>query len=888
MSAAAPARASGSLAVRLAPRFAARELRGGLRGFYVFIACIALGVMAIAGVGSVASGLADGLAREGRVILGGDVAFSLSLREASADERAFLDRRGRVSLAATMRAMARTAAPASEASGRRGDSEWVRAPDTRPEPGSTARDEGRTALVELKAVDAAYPLYGGVELAPQQPLADMLAQRDGAFGAAADPALLARLDLKPPARIAVGAATIEIRAALASEPDKLAGGLAFGPRLLVSEAALRATGLLQPGSVVRWHYRVRLPDNDATDAAVAAMTAAAQAQLPEAGWEVRSRANASPALERNVERFTQYLTLVGLTALLVGGVGVANAVKSHLDRRREVIATLKSLGATGSTVFTIYLTQVLLLAVLGALPGLAIGAALPFLMAWGFGAVLPLPLAPALYPGDLALALLYGVLAAIAFALWPLGRAHDVPASALFRDEVAREPHRPRWPYVVATVLVGCALATLAVELAYDRRIAAIFVAAAAGVFVLLRLVATLLMAAARRLPRPRSPVVRLALGNIHRPGALTPSVVLSLGLGLALLVTVIAIDGNLRRQFLAALPENAPSFYFVDIAAADADRFDAFIRAQAPRATLERVPMLRGRIVAANGVPAENLKLPPDVAWALQSDRGITYGEQIPAGSRLVEGQWWTPDTQGALVSFEKRIADGLGLKVGDPVTVNVLGRNLTVTVANLRAVDWQSLGINFVMVFSPATIRGAPHTHIATLTYPGGGTAAEEAALLKAVADAFPAVTTVRVRDAIEAVGSIVGNLVLAIRAASALTLLVAVLVLGGALAAGHRHRVYDAVILKTVGATRMRLISAYALEYLALGVATAAFGVMAGSAAAALVITRVMNLSFVWLPGPALMAAAGAVAATVALGLIGTFSALGQKPAPVLRNL
>ncbi len=842
----------------LALRFAARELRGGLRGFYVFIACIALGVMAIAGIGSVADGLADGLAREGRVILGGDLAFSLSLREASADERAFLADRGRVSLAATLRAMARA-------------------------------DDGRSALVEVKAVDAAYPLYGEVALDPPQPLATLLAQRDGAYGAAADPALLARLDLKPGARIMVGAAAIQIRAGLTSEPDKLAGNIGFGPRLLISEAALRATGLLQPGSVVRWHYRLRLPDNDATDTGVRAVTAAAQAQLPEAGWEVRSRSNASPALERNVERFTQYLTLVGLTALLVGGVGVANAVKGHLDRRRDAIATLKALGATGSRVFRIYLTQVLVLAALGALPGLAVGAALPFLIAWGFGAALPLPLAPAVHPAHLALALLYGLLTAAAFALWPLGRAHDVPVSALFRDEVASERHWPRRPYIVATALVGCALAGIAIALAYDRRIAAIFVAAALAVFVLLRLVAALLMLGARRLPRPASPVVRLALANIHRPGAVTPSVVMSLGLGVAVLVTVLAIDGNLRRQFLAALPDKAPSFYFVDIPAAEAERFDAFVHTRAPRATLERVPMLRGRIVAAKGVAAEDLKPSPDTTWALQSDRGITYGGEVPAGSRLIAGQWWAPDYQGPpLVSLEKRIADGLGLTLGDQVTVNVLGRNMVATVANLRTVDWQSLGINFVMVFSPATFRAAPHTHIATLTYPGGGTSEEEAGLLKAMADAFPAITTVRVREALDSIGHIVTNLTLAIRGASVLTLVVAVLVLGGALAAGHRHRVYDAVILKTVGATRMRLLSAYALEYLALGVATALFGVAAGAAAAAVIITKVMNLAFVWLPGPLLAAAVGAIAATALLGLVGTFTALGQKPASVLRNL
>jgi putative ABC transport system permease protein len=540
-------------------------------------------------------------------------------------------------------------------------------------------------------------------------------------------------------------------------------------------------------------------------------------------------------------------------------------------------------------VFRIYLTQVLVLAALGALPGLAVGAALPFLIGWGFGAALPLPIAPAVHPGQLALALLYGLLTAAAFALWPLGRAHDVPVSALFRDEVASERHWPRRPYIVATALVGCALAGIAIALAYDRRIAAIFVGAALAVFVLLRLVAALLMLGARRLPRPASPVVRLALANIHRPGAVTPSVVLSLGLGVAVLVTVIAIDGNLRRQFLAALPDKAPSFYFVDIPAAESDRFDAFVHAHAPRATLERVPMLRGRIVAAKGVAAEDLKPSPDTTWALQSDRGITYGDEVPAGSRLIAGQWWTPDYQGPpLVSLEKRIADGLGLTFGDQVTVNVLGRNLTATVANLRTVDWQSLGINFVMVFSPATFRAAPHTHIATLTYPGGGTSEEEAGLLKAMADAFPAITTVRVREALDSIGHIVTNLTLAIRGASVLTLVVAVLVLGGALAAGHRHRVYDAVILKTVGATRIRLLSAYALEYLALGVATALFGVAAGSAAAALIITKVMNLSFVWLPGPLLAAAAGAIAATVLLGLVGTFTALGQKPASVLRNL
>jgi putative ABC transport system permease protein len=841
----------------LSLRFAAREMRGGLRGFIVFVGCIALGVAAIAGVSAVASALADGLAREGSTILGGDVSFTLSMREASSLERALLERHGRASVAANMRAMARA-------------------------------QDGRAALVEVKAVDSAYPLYGMVSLDPALAIAEALSERGGVFGAAADPALLVRLDLAPGARIALGSVMVEIRAALLGEPDKLSSGIGFGPRLLISERALRATGLVLPGSVVRWHYRLRLPDSNPTDDAIRSLTAAVEREVPEAGWEVRTRSQASPALARNVERFTQYLTLVGLAALLVGGVGVANAIKAHLDRRRDVIATLKSLGATGSRVFAIYLVQVVALATAGALPGLAIGAALPFVITSVFGSVLPLPLAPALHPGALALAFLYGLLTALTFALWPLGRAHDLPASALFRDEVAGEAPWPRWRYVVAVALFAGAFAALAVGLAYDRRVAVIFVFAALGTFVLLKCLAALLMHLARILPHVRSPVVRLAIANVHRPGALTPSVVISLGLGLALLVTVIAIEGNLRRQFLAAVPQNAPSFYFLDIPAEAAGDFDAFVRGQAPDATLERVPMMRGRIVAANGELVEKLKPAPDIAWALQSDRGITYADRLPAGSRLVAGEWWQSDYQGPpLVSFEQRIAEGLGLKIGDAVTINVLGRNITAKLANLRAVDWQSLGINFVMVFSPATFRGAPNTQIATLTYPAGSTADAEVAMLKALAQTFPTVTAVRVREALDAVGHTVANLVFGIRAASALTLLISVFVLAGALAAGHRQRVYDAIILKTLGATRMRLLAVYVVEYCALGLAAGIFGVAAGIAAAAYVLIRMMNLSFQFIPGPLLVCLFGAVSCTVVVGLLGTFSALGQKPAPMLRN-
>ncbi len=838
-------------------RFAWRELRGGLRGFAVFIACIALGVMAIAGVGSVAASLTDGIAGAGQIILGGDLAFSLIQRQASDAERAFFDARGTVSESALMRAMARTGA-------------------------------GQMNLVEVKAVDAVYPLFGKVVSDPDLPLPALLAEKDGAFGAVVDPALLARLNLKTGDRITIGSATIDLRAALTKEPDRLSAGISLGPRVLISEAALRATGLIQPGSLARWQYRLRLPAGT-SDATVTAINKEAQSAFPDAGWEIRTRDKASPQLERSVERFTQFLTLVALTTLLVGGVGVANAVAAHLARKRDAIGTMKALGASGGDVFAIYCIQILLVALFATAIGAGIGAVLPFVISWWLGAIIPLPVAPSLHPSVLVLSICYGLLTALAFALWPLGRAHDISVSRLFRDQVAPERAWPRPRYVLATALVVAIFAALATQTTYDHRIAAIFIAAAAGIFLVLRIVALLVMGIARRSPRQRSTTLRLAIANIHRPGALTPTVMLSLGLGLALLTTVIEIDGNLHREFSAALPEKAPSFFLLDIPAADAQHFDSFVHAQAPGSTFERVPMLRGRIVEANGIKADDLKPAEGSRWVLRGDRGITYSRTVPAGSRVVEGKWWSADYTGEpLVSLESKSAHDLNLKVGETITVNVLGRNITARIANLRAVDWENLGINFVLVFSPGAFDGAPHSDIATLTFADGGTAAEEATIVKALAETFPTVTAVRVKDALDAIDTLIGNLVLALRGASSITLIAAALVLEGGLAASQRFRIYDAVVLKTFGATRAKLLAAYAVEYILIGLATVLFGVGMGTLAADIVVTRVMEFPFAWVPGQAIGAALAALFATVIIGLLGTFTALGRKPAEVLRNL
>lgn len=839
-------------------RLAFRELRSGLQGFGIFLACIALGVAAIAGVSSLSRSLTEGIGHEGRRILGGDMAFSLLQREANPTERAFLARTGRVGTVAGLRAMA------------------------------IAGDKG-SALVELKAVDGSYPAVGVLETDPQLAPVDLLAERNGVYGAAADPVLLARLDMKVGDRVTVGDATIEFRASLRSEPDKIASGIGLGPRLLVSQDALAATGLVQPGSLVRWTYRLILPPALATEDGLMRVEAEAGRVLPEAGWSIRTRMNADPRFAKNIERFTQFLTLVGLTALLVGGVGVANAVRGFVDRKRASIATLKSLGAPGGQVVALYLTQVMAMAAIGIVIGLVVGGALPFVVTALFGHLLPIPIEPTLAWGQLGIALLYGLLTALVFALGPLGRAHDIPVSGLFRDQI--EPGRawPRKRYLVALALTVTALVGLAVFAAYDRRIALMFVGAAVASFALLRLVALGIMALARRLPRPRSTGPRLALANIHRPGALTPSLVLSLGLGITLLVTLAVIDTNLSRQLRQTLPERAPSFFFLDIPNARADEFEKFLTQEAPGAQVERVPMMRGRLVTLGGIPVSQVNASEEVSWVLDGDRGITYASKMPEGSSLVAGEWWPADYRGKpLVSFESKVAEGLGLSLGDDITVNVLGRNITATIANLRQVEWRSLGINFVMVFSPNAFAGAPHTHLATVTFQNGSDAKTDAQILRQAAQTFPMVTSIRVKDALEAVNDIVSQLVMAIRGASSIALVASLLVLAGALAAGHRARLYDAVVLKTLGATRTRLLSAYALEYGILGAASAVFGLLAGTLAAYLIITQVMNLTFALDLSGALLASALAVLVTVGLGLAGTWRILSQKPAQYLRSL
>lgn len=842
------------LNLSIAFKLAFRELRGGLSGFYIFLACIALGTAAIAAVNSVSRGITDAIATQGQTLLAGDIRFELNNRLATDQERAFLDSLGQVAVSTGLRSMARLP------------------------------DASQQTLVEVKAVDNAYPLYGTVETEPKAPLASLLADENGRFGALAAPLLLERLNVKVGDELLLGSIRLRISGTLVTEPDALSEGFGFAPRLLLSQQALQASGLIQTGSLVEHAYKIKLNDPSIRNT----LGPRANKEFPAAGWSIRTADRAAPSLTENVDRFSQFLTLVGLTALIVGGVGVANAVRAFLDAKRTNIATFKCLGAPAFVVTLIYLFQILLIGALGIVIGLVLGAIAPF-AAFGFlREFLPISADATVYPGALLLAAAFGLLTTFAFAVLPLGHAREVPATALFREQTFDQTKLPSWPYLVAAAIALAGLAALAIFTAEDRRIAVVFLAAVAGAFVLLRLVAAGISALARRSPRVNSPALRLAIGNIHRPGALTPSVVLSLGLGLALLVTLALIDGNLRRQLTGAMAQNAPNFFFVDIQSNEKDGVVETIKRLAPDGKIVQVPMLRGRILAFNGQDVAQMNVPPAGRWVLRGDRGLTYTQNLPEGSSLVEGTWWSKDYSGEpLVSFSEEEGRELGLKLGDTVTVNVLGRNITAKIANFRKVEWRSLSINFVMVFSPNTFRGAPHAWLATLM-DSTATPAKEGEILRAVTTAYPTVTTVRVKDALDIAGQLLGQLATAIRAAAAVALIASVLVLAGALASGNRARTHDAVILKTLGGTRSMLMRAFSYEYMILGLATAIFALVAGGISAWFVVSRIMKMPSTFLPDVAIMTVVGALVLTVGIGLAGTWRILGQKAAPVLREL
>jgi putative ABC transport system permease protein len=823
----------------IALRLALRDLRGGLAGLRLLAICLFLGVLALAGVGSLSAAIVTALAERGQEILGGDDQLVVAQRPATADELAAFAREGRVSHVTRMRAMA-------------------------------ARLDGEeSVLVELKTVDPAWPLFGtyrgGRPIGPQAAIAPELAER---------------LGVARGGRIRIGSAELDVAGLIAQEPDRVGQGFTLGSTVLVDEAGLAATGLVQPGSLYSSAYRLKLP----AGADAAKVAERLKRRFGPAGYQVQDRTDGAPGTRRFVERLGQFLTLLGLAALVVAGIGVGNGVASYLDGKRGTIATLKLLGATGRTLLLSYLAQIGLVAFGATLAGLVAGAFVPAAVVALAGDALPVAPRLSLYPEPLLVSAAYGLLIAAAFALVPLARARTVSPAILLRGTI--EPLRPPgWRVWLIASIAALLVAALAIGTAREPEFAAGFVAAILGLVLVLALLGWLVGWGASRLPRPSHPVLRLALANLHRPGAQTGRLVVALGLGLTLFATLAVVETNLSGQIRSNIPARAPSFFMLDIPVEEIGRFRAMVQHAAPRAALVTIPALRGSVVAVAGRRVADMAEIPPEAWFLRGDRGLTYSAALPEGSRLVAGKWWPPDYSGPpLVSLDVEAARSVGLRVGDSITVSVLGREIEARIASLREIDWDTMGFNFVIVFAPGTLESAPHSFMATIALPE----AEERPFARAVSRAFPTVSAIRVKEVVATVADLLSQLATAVSAAASVAILAGIAVLIGALAASRRARVYDSVVLKLLGATRGRILAAQAAEFAALGLIVSVVALGLGAAAGWWIVVKFFELD--WAPDWGVVAATLAAGAlvTLLLGLLGSLPALAARPARALRPL
>lgn len=834
----------------IALKLALRELRAGLQGFKVFMACLILGVTAIAAIGSLTRAIQEGLEREGQSILGGDVEINIFQGQLDEETRAWLEPQGTLSDSARLRTMARV--------------------DGTP----------TSTLVELRAVDSLYPLYGSFETSPTLDNDALFSEVNGYWGVAIDPLLAEKINVVVGDRLVFGRIKADVRAFINREPDKANLGFQLGPTVMISRDALEQTGLVTAGSLVNFYYKLRLP----AGADVNLFREEMKEAFPDANWRVRDRGTSAPGLRRFIEQMGMFLTLVGISALVVGGVGVGNAVRGYMDRKTKTIATLKILGADGSTVFQTYFLQIILIGAIAIFIGLFIGAFLPGTLAQFLPDTLPVKPDGGVYPVALVLAAIYGMMITVAFAVWPLGKARDLPAVRLFRAIVAPESRWPRLIYTATIFGAATMVVLLAVGMSENRGLAAGFLFGSGGALILLRFTSWAIEKLAAAAPRSKNTLVRMAIANLHRPGSATGAVVISLGLGLTLFAGLALIEGNLGKQLGEQVPSEAPAFFMLDIQPYQVDEFTDTTRAIDGVEDVVIIPNLRGRVTHLNGTLASDVEVNQEVRWVLRGDRGLSYMEDLGKGSTIVEGDWWPQDYSGdPEVSLGKEVADGLGLTVGDTMTINVLGRDITATVRSLRTIDWGTFGFNFVILFDPYTLSQAPHTYMATLKASG---AAEQSAH-SVITSQYPNVTAVRMKEVLSSVNNMVAQISTAVKATATVAIIAGILVLAGAIAAGFQQRVYESVILKVVGAVRSQILRAYLLEYTLIGLVTAAIALGLGTLTGWIVVEQVMEMEFTFLPVPMLLTVSVSLVVTVLFGLGSSFRALSVKPNAVLRT-
>ncbi len=827
---------------------ARRDLSARFRGLRLLLACLFLGVGALAAIGTLTGAIEGELKSRGQTILGGDVQIEVWQRGATAAERTELEKFGKLSGGVRLQAMA---------------------------------SSGETVVpIELKAVDQAWPLVGRLTLSDGRKVG---APAPGT--AWVSPDALARLELQAGGTFSLAGQTLKIAGVIADEPDRLSEGFALGPTVIVADGFPEAAGLTSPGAMYRSKYRLLLPAERDPVATIDEL----KAKFPTAGFTYRQRDKAAPGADRFVSRMGEFLVLVGLTAMAIAGIGIGGGVSSYLEARRNSIATLKVLGATSRDITRIYLLQLLAAAVAGSLAGLLAGILVMPALGKALGALLPV--APGLVFDWAALsrATAYGLLVGLVFAAPPLFAARRFPALALMRARVS--PLAGQWREAIWPVGLGfVAIIGLTLASAAQLPVTAGFLAGAIIVLGLLGLLGWGLRKLAARLPRPQHPLLRLALSNLHRPGAQTGALVTALGFGLSAFVLLAVIQTSLEANIASRVPARAPDYFMLDLPRERAAEMEQIVRQAAPQAKVRQIPALRGAILAYGPEAAmtrvADLKEIPEDAWPLRGERGLTYSATVPEGNSLTAGQWWPKDYTGEpLVSVDEELAKAINLKLGDKITIGVLGVERSARIASFRRIDWDSMGFNYVLVFSPNTLADAPHNLAATIDLPTG---ADRTRLLPTLLKAFPASSVIEVGGVLKQARELLGQVSTAILAAASVAVLAGIAVLLGAIAAARASRLYDNVILRVLGASRKQLLLLQLAEYGLLALLLAGVALVLGSAIGWLVIVQLFK--FDWLPNwPQVLAVLGAgLGMTVAFALAGSLPLLRAKPAQALREL
>ncbi|MBC2666167.1 FtsX-like permease family protein [Novosphingobium flavum] len=829
-------------------RIARRDLSARFKGLRLLLVCLFLGVATLAAIGTLTGSIERELASRGRAILGGDIGVEVWQRDLTPAERGALEALGTVSSGTRLQAMA----SAGELN----------------------------APVQLKAIDAKWPLVGRLVLEDGRAVgAPPAGEAWLAEGAAA------RLGVAPGQTISIAGQTLKVGGIIEDEPDRLGEGFAFGPPVIVDADFPVRAGLTAPGSQFRTRARVAFNAAYDPDAVVESL----KKRFPAAGFQYRTRDNAAPGTERFVGRMGEFLVLVGLAALVIAGIGIGLGVTSYLDGRRQSIATLKVLGATSADIARITLLQVAAAALAATLAGLVAGLLVTPLLARALGDLLPVNTGLTFDPLALLRAAAYGLLVALVFTAPPLARARAFPAMALMRARVSRLALP--WRTALLPVALGlAAIAGLAIATAAQPLVTLWFLAGSAGGLALLAGLGQVLRRGLARLPRPKNPLLRAGLANLHRPGAPTASLVTALGFGLSAFVLLAAVQSSLDANIAARIPQKAPDFFVLDVPRDRAGEFRQAVEATVPGASLRMVPNLRGSILAygpaGRMTRVADLKELPEGAWALRGERGLTYSDAVPEGNSVTAGAWWSKDYAGPpLVSVDEKLAEALGLKLGDHLAVSLLGVEREVTIATFRRIDWDAMGFNYVLVFSPNALADAPHNLAATIELPKG---TRTGGLLRALVKAFPASSVIETGALLTEARGLLDRMSVAILAASSVAVLAGLAVLMGAIAAARATRTYDSVILRVMGASRAQILLMQLGEYGLLAGLLALVALPLGSAIGWVIIVK--QFEFDWLPDwteVAVVLGAG-LALVLAFALAGSLPLLRARPARVLREL